>query len=180
MIVWRPTDEVMWVFLANILNTNNQGINFLGVNSVPSGTSSHVAVTFDGAYLRLFINGVEDGASPVETGFDTVDYGPQDVLIGAGNFSNPYERRFDGIIDEVRIWDHARSEAEIAGQMNCALDGTEPGLLAYYSFNMGDARDDSDQGHDGVIEGEAEFEDFSQDCMIHFDGFDDGDTAAWN
>ncbi len=56
-----------------------------------------------------------------------------------GELPGGWVYRFDGIIDEVRIWDHARDEGEIAGQMNCALSGDEPGLLAYYSFNMGDA-----------------------------------------
>ncbi len=73
------------------------------------------------------------------------------------------------------------SEGEIAGQMNCALSGDEPGLLAYYSFNMGDATDDSGHGHDGLIEGAADYVDFSQDCMILFDGFDDGTASeVWN
>ena len=156
------------------------GTGILSVGTVPIGTSAHLAMTFDGTWLRVFINGEEDEASPKEANSSVVAYGNQDVLIGAANFALGYLYRFDGIIDEVRIWDHARTEGEIAGQMNCALDGTEPGLLAYYSFNMGDARDDSGQGHDGLIEGAADYVDFSQDCMIHFDGFDDGTEGAWN
>jgi hypothetical protein len=178
MMLW--TNGEIWVWVTNILGSGSGGMALLSNGSVPMGSAAHVAMTFDGTYLRLFINGVEDTASPATTGFDVVDYGDQDVLIGAGNFGNGFVRRFDGIIDEVRIWDHSRDAATIAGQMDCALTGFEPGLLAYYSFNMGDARDDSNQGHDGVIEGAADYVEFSQDCMIHFDGFDDGTTAAWN
>jgi len=34
----------------------------------------------------------------------------------------------------VRIWDHARTEVEIAGAMLNVLPGSTPGLLAYYRF----------------------------------------------
>jgi hypothetical protein len=169
----------IWVLVTNDMGSNNGGMALLSDGIVPMGSAAHVAMTFDGTYLRLFINGVEDAASPAATGFDAVDYGDQDVLIGAGNFGNGFVRRFDGIIDEVRIWDHARDGAEIAAHMDCALEGTEPGLLAYYSFNMAEPRDDSGQGHDGVIEGAAEYLDYSQASMILFDGFDDGTTSAW-
>lgn len=45
--------------------------------------------------------------------------------------------RFQGAIDEVRIWNRVRTTAEIANahQQRVALAGTEPGLLAYYQFN---------------------------------------------
>ena len=89
-------------------------------------------------------------------------------------------RRFDGVIDEVRIWDHARDAATISEHMNCALTGFEPGLLAYYSFNSGDAWDDTGQAHHGVIEGTADFADFAQDCMVLFDDFETGDTTGWS
>ena len=154
------------------------GTSLWSLGTIPMGTSGHVAMTFDGTWLRLFINGQLDNI--VQTDSAVVHYGDEDVLIGAVNFLGGWVYRFDGIIDEVRIWDHARTEGEIAGQMSCALSGDEPGLLAYYSFNMADATDDSGQGHDGLIEGAAEYVDFSQDCMIHFDGFDGGDTGGWN
>ncbi len=40
-------------------------------------------------------------------------------------------------MDEVRIWNTARSAKEIADAMNCELKGTEQGLAAYYQFNQG-------------------------------------------
>ena len=175
MLWWADTGQI-WVFLTNSMP--NGGIGLLSNGTVPLDNTAHVAMTFDGTWLRIFIDGQLD--NQVETGFAVVDYGDQDVLIGAGNFGNGFVRRFDGIIDEVRIWDHARTDGEIAGQMDCALSGDEPGLLVYYSFNMGDATDDSLHGHDGLIEGAADYVEFYQDCMIHFDGFDGGDTGGWN
>lgn len=43
---------------------------------------------------------------------------------------------FKGAIDELRVWNRVRTEAELqnAWQQKSALNGTEPGLLAYYRF----------------------------------------------
>ncbi len=95
------------------------------LGTIPMGTSGHVAMTFDGTWLRLFINGQLDNI--VQTDSSVVDYGDEDVFIGAVNFTGGWVYRFDGIIDEVRIWDHARTEGEIAGQMSCALTAPSPG-----------------------------------------------------
>ena len=170
------------------LSTQNctHGTHQLGISgdflasagTVPMGTSAHVAMTFDGTWLRIFIDGQLD--NEVQTTSGIVDYGPQDILIGAGNFGAPWLRRYDGIVDEVRFWDHARDEAEIASQMGCPLIGDEPGLLAYYSFNLGDARDDSGNDHHGVLEGTPAFVESPQPCVIFWDGFESGGISAWS
>jgi len=178
VMIWHPGTGAVSAWLTH--DVGAAGTSCSSIGSVAMGASAHVAMTFDGTWLRVFIDGQLDNEAAASSA--NVDYQGQDLatFVGAGNFAPGWLRRFDGIIDEVRIWDHARDAAEIAGQMNCALSGDEPGLLAYYSFNMGDARDDSDQGRDGVIEGTADYVNYSQDCMIHFDGFDDGTALAWN
>jgi len=100
--------------------------------------------------LSLYVDGTLEamGAYP----YDGVYYGDEDVLIGAANFASGYWRRFDGIIDDLRLWDHARSVEDIAATMSCRLIGDEPGLLAYWSFETGGLTDDSGNGHDGVAE----------------------------
>ena len=129
----------------------NQGTFIFSSSSVLVGTTAHVAMTFDGQALRLFINCKLDAEVP--TRFANIDYGAHDVLIGAVNSCCGYLRRFQGVINDVRIWDHARDRATIASMMSCPLQGDEPGLLAYYKFDAGDASDDSGNGHNGVLEG---------------------------
>jgi hypothetical protein len=38
-------------------------------------------------------------------------------------------------VKELRIWDHPRTQAQIASQMNFALSFPSPGLVAYYRMN---------------------------------------------
>jgi hypothetical protein len=47
------------------------------------------------------------------------------------------------------------------------------GLLAYWSFDNGDATDDSDHGHNGAIHGDPEFVDGVKGKAVRFDGVDD-------
>src|SRR5262249_51690616 len=49
--------------------------------------------------------------------------------------NTPDGRYFIGLMDEVRIWSVARSQAEIAATMFERLAGNEPGLVAYYRFD---------------------------------------------
>ncbi len=54
---------------------------------------------------------------------------------------------FNGVIDEVRIWDSARSLEEIQASKDVEVPGA-PGLLARYGFNEGSATLAGDTGGD--------------------------------
>jgi alpha-tubulin suppressor-like RCC1 family protein len=54
--------------------------------------------------------------------------------IGSYNSGAEY---MNGNIDDVRIWNVAKTPAQINASKNCELQGNETGLLAYYKFNQG-------------------------------------------
>ena len=58
-----------------------------------------------------------------------------------------------GDIDEVRIWNVARSGTAIRANWRRRLGGREPGLIAYYYFENRSPVDRSGNGHDGVLTG---------------------------
>jgi PKD repeat protein len=99
---------------------------------------AHVAITFKdlGANYEanLYINGVNKGTTftlPALTdGFSVFKLG---TTIEAG--TNRYNRRFEGRIDEFRLWTTARTQTEIQNSMSTELLGNETGLLIYYNFN---------------------------------------------
>ena len=76
---------------------------------LPSNAWTHLAATYDGTTQRLYVNGVQVG-SRAQTG--TLDVSANPLRIGGNTvWANEY---FQGLIDEVRIYNRALSQAEIA------------------------------------------------------------------
>jgi hypothetical protein len=146
---WRAGDHRVAGYVAHDVEVS--GAVALSARPVEIGETVHVALTFDGATLRLYLDCAPEAA--IETPASNIDYGDEDLLIGAANFGAGFLRRFQGEIDDVRLWDHARAPGTIAAELGCTLNGDEEGLLAYYTFNADDARDDSAHGHDGTLVG---------------------------
>ena len=78
----------------------------------------HVAFSYTGSTLRLYIDGVEDGNSP-STSVPVPTSTTHRFAIGI-NYTdkNNFTTAFSGSIDEVRVWDSALSSMEIQYIMN--------------------------------------------------------------
>jgi hypothetical protein len=85
----------------------------------------HAAITWDGAAMLIYKNGVEVGNLP-KTG--NLDVDPS-VGMAIGNQPDGAENRpFDGVIDDVAIWNRALTPAEIAEVMTNGIPAAvEPG-----------------------------------------------------
>ena len=115
---------------------------------------THVAAVYDGnsGWLRLYINGELDKEEDVGIGELAVN--ENEVTIGVDYLDSP--RYFEGSIDRVRIWNVARTVAQIADHMNSRLLGTEPGLMGYWPMDEGSGttvNDHSVNNNHGTIEG---------------------------
>jgi hypothetical protein len=124
-------------FLFRVRNNNNIQfwVNNTALNSsfsVPLNTWTHVAAVYDGANMYVYANGnlIASQASSV-----SIPSGSQQINIGSRIGSNT--ENFTGDIDEVRVWNVARTPEQINGSMDCELQGSETGLVAYYKFNQG-------------------------------------------
>ena len=99
------------------VTVNGSVPNAFGPTALPVGAWTHLAVTYDGAALRLFVNGMQAASTPV-SGNITPTANP--LWIG-GN--SPYGEYFNGRIDEVRVYRVALSQAEIQADMAAPLGG---------------------------------------------------------
>ena len=102
-------------------------------SAIPDNIWTHIAMTFDGTNLNIYINGSLD-ITAVRGGITSNN---EDVLIGAKkNTSTPIDF-FEGSIGDVRIWNTARTPAQLQQNMYATLSGTETGLIGYFDFNQG-------------------------------------------
>lgn len=92
---------------------------------------THIAGTFDGTTMKLFVNGALVGTKALT--FTLTDNG-ENFRIGEG--SKFTGRTFKGRIKDVRVWSRALTDPEIAASMTNTLTGTEAGLTAYWPFNL--------------------------------------------
>jgi len=102
-------------------------------NALTLNTWQHVAGTYDGTTLRLFVNGVQVNASAQSS---TIAAAPGQQLT-IGNWSQSGARGFVGRIDEARVWAVTKTEAEILAGMTQSAGMCDAGLRASYSFNHG-------------------------------------------
>ncbi len=125
-----------------------------GRQADPVDRWTHLAVTYDGTTLRLYVNGSQVSSRAL-TG--TI-LGTDDPLWIGGN--RPYGEYFQGVIDDVRVYDRALRPSEVRAEMSTPIRraGTSPaaGLVAAYAFDTGSgtvAADLSGKGNTGEIIG---------------------------
>ena len=82
--------------------------------TLPLNQWTHVAARYDGAQMRIFINGTLDTATTAATSANTPRATTAPVLIGA--HTNNYH--FHGYLDDISIYNRALSDSEITDLMN--------------------------------------------------------------
>ena len=111
----------------------------------------HVAVTYNGSTMTTYVNGNYDGSIP-HTGALRIN--EINLTVGSRGGNSHY---WGGIIDEVRIWNVARTQEEIRTSMNQPIENPEllENLVGYWNFDNGTAGDLSQYGNDGTLQGDA-------------------------
>jgi Concanavalin A-like lectin/glucanases superfamily len=97
-------------------------------------TTYHVAMVYDGATLRFYRNGVLLSSQPC-TGNLVTNNLP--TTISQWAFTPQINNQFLGVVNEVRIWNVARTQTQLILNMVGPIlnPTTQNGLLGYYTFN---------------------------------------------
>jgi len=82
-----------------------------GNSTLEYGTWTHLAVTFDGTTTKIYVNGALDGGAAKS--YNTV-VNTEGLRIGCAPTNDGWHGFFYGSIDDVRIYDGALTEVEIA------------------------------------------------------------------
>lgn len=125
-----------------VLSINNVQQKLTAATALSANTWYHVAATYDGSSMKIYINGVLD-ATKSQTGAFSSN--------GAFNVGYSYStsRNFNGKVDEVRVWKKALTQTEISQNM-CNVSVPATSLSAYWKFNEGSGSSVQDSSGNGV------------------------------
>jgi hypothetical protein len=129
--VWRTTllkESSAGLVYGLYANTNTQRpsghvftsleTDIRGTATVPLNVWTHLATTYDGSVLRLYVNGVQVSTGAVSGSIAT---SANALRIGGNSIWNEW---FKGLIDEVRVYDRALTAAQVQADMNAAVSST--------------------------------------------------------
>lgn len=111
--------------------TNTGTPTLLATNTLPLAQWAHLALSLNGTNATMYING-----NVVATGILNI---PPNIsrgsnYIGRSNYSP--DGYANAAFQEIRIWNVARTKADIVSTMNRQLRGDESGLVAYWRCNQ--------------------------------------------
>jgi len=136
----------------------------------------HLAGTYDGKTIKMFVNGL-DVKSEIASGTLYID--KSDVLIGKGDPEFSSGEFFHGALDELRIWNVARTPEEIQTAMNSPLTGRQDGLVVYLNFDNGTAKDLSGHDNNGLLNEDAQIVESPFPAAVASGGKKPGNLVAW-
>ncbi|QJB25950.1 LamG-like jellyroll fold domain-containing protein [Limnospira fusiformis] len=117
-------------------------------------TWTHIAGTYDGKTLKLYVNGVLSGS--LETPYTPNRQAPLRVGTGSHHHHGPFYF-FPGQVSEVCIWSLAQDAETIKNNMYLPLRGKEVGLEGYWRLGglaEGKVSDFSIHGNEGTVYGD--------------------------
>ena len=94
---------------AGLVGTNNTHL-ILSVPTIPLNQWSHIAFSYDGATLKIYVNGILKGS---QAGVLTLNSGNSGISIGDSNQANGYWWPLDGKLDDIALWNRALSADEL-------------------------------------------------------------------
>ena len=103
----------------------------IGSTSITPGTWYHVVGTAENnGVMRLYVNGDEEGTAQ---SINSLWEGGNGYIVGSN--SGHGMGYFDGLVDEVRVWNIVRNISDIRVTMNQGLAGDEENLIGYWMNN---------------------------------------------
>lgn len=135
------------------MGINGSDHTLTGGTSLSTGTWYHSAVTYDGAYMRVFLGtastaDIQDNIVAKTGTMNTPGASYDSMFIGAGGITSESDigDYLTGFVDEVRIWDVARTIEQLNAFKKRRLSGTETNLIGYYRMTEGSGSTLNDEG----------------------------------
>ncbi|UCC32071.1 MAG: hypothetical protein JSU86_07280, partial [Phycisphaerales bacterium] len=125
--------------------------NTIALEAVSKGEWRHLAGVSSAQGMTIYVNGAPATWMPDHFRPDSFADYIDTALVGYSRWAGAYDYVL-GMFDEMRVWNVARTQEQIAAAMHTPLVGNEPGLLVYHPLDetTGDVLIDvTGNGYDG-------------------------------
>ncbi len=127
MVKERPGDLVYGLYSSSDTNRPQSQVTVGGTArllnataTIPSGSWTHLAATYDGTTQRLYVNGTQVSTLAIS---GTILTSNSPLKIGGNSIWGEW---FAGLIDEVRVYNRALTATEIQADMNAPVSPPDP------------------------------------------------------
>lgn len=161
-------------------------LNFWGCGSADFSTGvsiaenvwSHIAVSYDGTSVRVYVNGSQAGSTTARTLGSSV----ANMQMGGASLLDSGNYYFPGTVDDLRVYNRLLSSTEIAALYSTTSriakikGGLERGLITHWSLDDATstvATDSSGSGNSGTLTSGPAWIGGKQDKALSFDGVND-------
>jgi len=105
-------------------------------SALVTNTWYHLEVTYDGTTIKMYVNGVQQSSTTTTTSI----YPSTTNFVIGGNDGGATANPFNGIIDDVRIYNYARTQKQVVSDMNAghpAVGSPVGSAIGYWKFDEG-------------------------------------------
>ncbi|MDF3077372.1 MAG: hypothetical protein K0S09_1261, partial [Sphingobacteriaceae bacterium] len=123
----------MWVYNEKVIHGGfGDGSRFYYYHTgevILPNTWNHIAQTYNGTTLTCYVNGV--------VAYSSNEFAGKIPAPTAVKSIGRVDNYFQGALDEVRMWNVTRTQAQIQADMNRTISPSSAGLVAYYKLDEG-------------------------------------------
>lgn len=133
------------VLLRTSDSAGNIFLSVTGGTALATGQWRHVSASWNGTQGKILLDGVLDGSG---SGVGTTRVSTISSFLVGGIFGS---ESFGGNLDQIRVWNIARTESDIQGDYQSILAGNEAGLVGLWRLSPGEGQtmlDSTPNGHD--------------------------------
>lgn len=136
--LWIKADGTLQLTGKNAYSSADESVLATSATDLTDNAWHHVALNMlrQGA-ATVYVDGIRClTTSAVNVGNIATNY----MIIGARRITSvtdgtySYDRAFNGIVDEIRVWNATMNSDQLLKNRNVRLTGSEDGLVVYYSF----------------------------------------------
>ena len=142
-------------------STGNAFLSVTGGTALVTGQWRHVSASWNGTQGKILLDGVLDGSG---SGIGTTRVSTISSFLVGGIFGS---ESFGGLIDQIRVWNIARTETDVLNDYQSILTGNEAGLVGLWKLASGEGQAPSDSTPNGL------------DLMLGADSGEDASDPLW-